>query len=256
MMDIDNKNWTPKVLAAWREVGEVAKSKGHRITNIYHLLLCLWNNSNSSFEMFLENSGISLRPKNINELLDKLAKKKAHLFFDKNSEPIIEKSIQKCLKSSIGLGKKFNNVFIGVEHFIWGILDSDPEFCDFLLENGIDTEHLKLCIEAFIRGEMVNDEEEMDEEEYFDDDEGVKESEVRKENSQLKSSQLKRFCILVNEVVKAPEFGIISGRESEITNLEEILCCKTKSNCILIGEAGTGKTSVVEGLAQFISSEG
>jgi ATP-dependent Clp protease ATP-binding subunit ClpA len=252
MMDIHNKNWTPKVLTAWAEVSEIARSKRHNITNTYHLFLSLWNNSNSSFLSFLEGCGVSLKPKTINELVDKFAKKRPDLFLDKNSELIIEKSIQNCIKSASDLGERNSNVYLGVEHFMWAILESDDNFCELLLENGIDTEHLKSCLESFVRGELEEEDEEF--EEFDTDDEDNFEQQINQENKQLEKSQLGRFCILLNDIVNHPQFGVISGRDKEIHSLEEILCCKIKSNCILVGEAGTGKTSVVEGLAQVISS--
>jgi ATP-dependent Clp protease ATP-binding subunit ClpA len=60
--------------------------------------------------------------------------------------------------------------------------------------------------------------------------------------------------VLVNEQVQSETFPKISGRDQEISLMQEILCRKLKSNCILIGEAGTGKTTIVEGLAQMIEN--
>mgnify|MGYP002477981974 CR=1 FL=1 len=117
------------------------------------------------------------------------------------------------------------------------------------MENGIDTEHFKNCIDAFLK----NDSLEMLEE-RMDSDEDEDDKNDRIESGKLDQSQINRFCICLNDVVTKPEFGVISGRDKEIGNLEEILSCKIKSNCVLLGEAGTGKTSVVEGLAQNISS--
>lgn len=250
MMDIDSKNWTPKVITAWSEVGDIARSKGHSITNIYHLFHSLWNNSNSSFTTFLENSGFSLSPKRVGEIVDKFAKKRPELFFDKNNLKFIDRSIKNCIKQASAFGAKHGNVYLGIEHFIWSIMRVDEAFCETLLENGIDTEHLKLCIDSFVNGER----EESNEDDF--DFEGIDGDENDLNESQsLEKSQLSRFCVLLNEVACKANFGVISGRDVEIQRLEEILCCKTKSNCILIGEAGTGKTSVVEGLAQTISSK-
>lgn len=245
MMDIESKNWTATALMAWAEVVESATSNNHAVANTYHLFYCLWKNRNSSFINFLKSSGIEDDSDRILELVNKFSKKRPDLFHEKNSNKLIETSIKNCVKFATKLGKKHENIYLGIEHFIWGILNSDDQFCDFLLENNIDTEHLKLCIDAFVKGEL-EDEDEIDfsgiDEDDFDDLESEK-------------SQLSKFCVLLNDVVSQPNFGVISGRDSEIRNLEEILSCKTKSNCVLIGEAGTGKTSVVEGLAQVVSSK-
>jgi ATP-dependent Clp protease ATP-binding subunit ClpA len=247
MMDIGNKNWTPRVIAAWSEVGALATSKQHLISNTYHLFVSLWNNSNASFINFLQEKGLKIDAKIADNLVDQYAKKRSELFLDKNSDQIIEESIKKCIVSAASLAKYKKNIYLGVEHFIWGILDSDQVFCEFLLEKDIDTEYLKQCIILFVGGAA----EKMLQENDFEDA-GMMDDLDPEEESALQHSQLERFCVLLNEVVAKPNFGIISGRDKEISHLEEILCCKVKSNAILIGEAGTGKTSVAEGLAQTI----
>lgn len=250
-MDLDKKNWTFSALESWTGVSNLARSKNHKITNIYHLFISLWENSNAPFLEFIESRGLSIKNKTVHAVVDKFAKKNPDMFFGIHMEPIVEKEIEDCVDHATLLAIKHGNLFIGTEHFIWGVLKSSEKFCDFLLENGIDTEHFKNCIEAFLKNdnlEIAGDDNDFD----FDEEEDS--SDVRKEENQLNQSQINRFCVLLNDVVTKPEFGIISGRDKEISNLEEILSCKIKSNCVLLGEAGTGKTSVVEGLAQNISS--
>jgi ATP-dependent Clp protease ATP-binding subunit ClpA len=251
-MDLDKKNWTYSALESWTAVNSIAQSKNHKITNIYHLLISLWDHSNTPFIEFIENKGLSIKTKTIHTIVDKFAKKNPDMFFSIQMESLIEEEIESCVTNANLLAIKHDNLFIGTEHFIWGILQSSDKFCDFLLENGIDTEHFKNCIEAFLKSDSL----ELDEgDSDFDDiDFDDFDKEDAKESQKLNESQINRFCSLLNDTVIKPEFGIISGRDKEISNLEEILSCKIKSNCILLGEAGTGKTSVVEGLAQNISS--
>ena len=249
-MDLDKKNWTFSALESWLGVNKIATCKNHKITNIYHLFISLWERSNAPFLEFIENRGLSIKAKTVHTIVDKFAKKNPNMFLDTEMKPLIEKEIESCVDHAASLAIKHENLFIGTEHFIWGILQSSEKFCDFLLENGIDTEHFKNCIEAFLKNdsiEFAGDDAEFDE--NFEEFE-----EITKEEKELEQSQIGKFCILLNDVVTKPEFGIISGRDKEINSLEEILSCKIKSNCVLLGEAGTGKTSVVEGLAQNISS--
>ena len=250
MMDLDKKNWTFSALESWTGVSNLARSKNHKITNIYHLFISLWENSNAPFLEFIENRGLSIKNKTVHAVVDKFAKKNPDMFLSVQMEPFVEKEIEDCIDHATLLAMKHENLFIGTEHFIWGILKSSEKFCDFLLENGIDTEHFKNCIEAFLKSDDL---------EIAGDDIGFEEEDedgmgFGKEEDKLNQSQINRFCVLLNDVVMKPDFGIISGRDKEISNLEEILSCKIKSNCVLLGEAGTGKTSVVEGLAQNISS--
>lgn len=252
MMKLDQQNWTFSALESWLEVSKIARSKNHKITNIYHLFISLWERSSSNFLEFIDNKGLAIKARTIHAIVDKFAKKNPDMFLSSQMEPLIQKEIENCVNKATQLAEKRDNLFIGTEHFIWGILESSEKFCDFLLENGIDTEHFKNCIEAFLKNDALSMEQE-EEGEFEEPEEGEAEQEDREEHL-LNGSQINRFCTLLNDTVSKSDFGVISGRDKEIGDLEEILSCKIKSNCILVGEAGTGKTSVVEGLAQTISS--
>ena len=250
MMDLDKKNWTFSALESWLAVNKIATSKNHKITNIYHLFISLWEHSNAPFLEFMENRGLSIKNKTVHAIVDKFAKKNPDMFLSVAMESLIEKEIENCVHNATMLAMILGNLFVGTEHFIWGVLKSSEKFCEFLLENGIDTEHFKNCIEAFLK----NDPLEIAGQDLDFDEEDGEFQEIEKEEQNLNQSQINKFCVLLNDVVTKPGFGVISGRDKEIASLEEILSCKIKSNCVLLGEAGTGKTSVVEGLAQNISS--
>ena len=250
MMELDQQNWTFSALESWLEVSKIARSKNHKITNIYHLFVSLWERSSSNFLEFIDNRGLAIKPRTIHAIVDKFAKKHPDMFLNSQMESIIQKEIENCVDKASLLAKKHGNLFIGTEHFIWSVIECSEKFCDCLLENGIDTEHFKNCIEAFLTSDALS----IEEDEDFDESGEVSTKDEDEEGQKLNESQIKRFCTLLNETVTKSNFGVISGRDKEISDLEEILGCKIKSNCILVGEAGTGKTSVVEGLAQNISS--
>jgi ATP-dependent Clp protease ATP-binding subunit ClpA len=250
MMELDQQNWTFSALESWLEVSKIARSKNHKITNIYHLFVSLWERSSSNFLEFIDNRGLAIKPRTIHAIVDKFAKKNPDMFLNSQMESIIQKEIENCVDKASLLAKRHGNLFIGTEHFIWSILECSEKFCDCLLTNGIDTEHFKNCIEAFLTSDALS----IEEDEDFEESGEVANQDGAEEQRQLNESQIKRFCTLLNETVTKSDFGVISGRDKEISDLEEILSCKIKSNCILVGEAGTGKTSVVEGLAQNISS--
>ena len=68
-----------------------------------------------------------------------------------------------------------------------------------------------------------------------------------------KGQTLSRFGRDLTRAAKTGEFDPVIGRDTEIEQLMEILCCRRKNNPALIGEAGVGKTAVVEGLSQRIA---
>ena len=71
-------------------------------------------------------------------------------------------------------------------------------------------------------------------------------------NQNEKNSFLNRFAINLNEAAKNGKLDPVIGRDEEIRRILQILSRRTKNNPILIGEPGTGKTAIVEGLAHRI----
>ena len=71
-------------------------------------------------------------------------------------------------------------------------------------------------------------------------------------NPNEKNGFLNRFAINLNEAAKNGKLDPVIGRDDEIRRILQILSRRTKNNPILIGEPGTGKTAIVEGLAQRI----
>ena len=250
-MDIDKINLTASASKCVNELNSLAGKRGHSVCNHIHLFSLCFQNSNVGFFKFLDSRGISLSLEKLDRIIDKFAKANVDLFISRNQEMEVSPQINKSLSNAKKICTKYEHAYIGTEHIIYSILEIDSKFCDALLSNDIDTEHLKLSILAIIAGENPNTDfgsndfslDDFDEDEMEDDDE------------EISLSHLQKYCTLVNEQVKLPNFPIISGRDKEILLMEEVLCRKLKSNCILVGEAGTGKTTIVEGLAQLLESE-
>ena len=70
-----------------------------------------------------------------------------------------------------------------------------------------------------------------------------------------KASALKAFGRDLTEMARAKQLDPVIGRQNEIQRVMQILCRRTKNNPVLLGEAGVGKTAIVEGLAQKIADE-
>ena len=81
-MDLDKKNWTFSALESWLGVNKIATCKNHKITNIYHLFISLWERSNAPFLEFIENRGLSIKAKTVHTIVDKFAKKNPNMFLD------------------------------------------------------------------------------------------------------------------------------------------------------------------------------
>lgn len=136
---------------------------------------------------------------------------------------------------------KFNHSFLGTEHLLLAILSSSGSVAYRVLvgQFGVDIEALRGKIIRLIQS-------------------GTKAQEEGEENKKQSASTLpeKLLDMGTDITLKAKEHKLdpVIGREEEIERVVEILCRKTKNNPVLIGEAGVGKTAVVEGLAQAIVS--
>ena len=73
-----------------------------------------------------------------------------------------------------------------------------------------------------------------------------------KPERQSRSNALKDYCVNLTEQAKVGNLDVMSGRDNEVDDMVHVLCRRTKSNVILIGDPGVGKTAIVEGLAQRI----
>lgn len=247
MMDVENGNWTPRAKRAWEDTLEMAEAHNHSLINNTHLFYSFWSNSNSSFKLFIKSRGVELDEEKIYHLFEKYCLQNKSFFVSK--EPAFSPLVKKTIKEALKIADKKNNSFVSTEHIIYGILQSDKHFNNFLFTKDIDTEHLKLCIETFIAGDpAITGLEEYPDFDDDDDDDDEDDNEISSESS------IEKYCSLLNEQVMQPSFPKISGREKEISLMEEVLCRKIKSNCVLVGEAGTGKTTIVEGLAQLLQS--
>lgn len=249
-MDVDKIKFTSSATRAMDQLKEFVESKKHNVANAFHIFQLCFIHENPSFLKFLDSRGFELNADKLNNVLEKFAFKYPDKFISNCVSYRLCDSVNVLIRKAFKIAYKYDHAYVGTEHLIFSVLEENNDFCDFLLENGIDTEHLKLCVSAFIAGEVPFSGFDDEENEFFfadgDDD----------EEDAPQGSYLNKYCCLVNECVKNPNFPRISGRSKEISLVEEILCRKTKRNCILVGEAGTGKTTIVEGLAQLIETDG
>jgi ATP-dependent Clp protease ATP-binding subunit ClpC len=237
-MEIDSFNLTPKAKLALKDAKEFANRNSHSLVNNCHVLYGCWKNINSSFINFAEAMGIELELEKLSEIILKFSKKHSLLFTSSSHNDVWDSEIKTAVKKAKQFADDHENFYVGIEHLLFGVLECNEKFLDFLLKNNVDYEHLKEIIHEFIIGK--------------DAEPIAPNKEVQEKKPKVKS--IDAYCVLLNDLVKREDYQKISGRDKEIETLTEIICRKTKSNCLLLGEPGTGKTAIVEGLAQKINN--
>ncbi|MAY05953.1 MAG: NDP-hexose 4-ketoreductase [Verrucomicrobiales bacterium] len=157
--------------------------------------------------------------------------------------------VKKVLNLASKEAKQLQHTYVGTEHILLGLLREGDGVAARVLKNlDIDIEQTRQEILKELDPNFAMGEEGLEEE-----DEGEEAGQVsaggKKGN---KTPALRAFGRDLTEIAKKGEMDPVIGRAEEIERVIQILCRRTKNNPVLLGEAGVGKTAIVEGLAQEI----
>jgi len=154
--------------------------------------------------------------------------------------------VKKVLKLASEEAKQLQHTYVGTEHILIGLLREGEGVAARVLKNlGIVTDQTRQEILKELDPNFAVGEDEMDEEGETAPTKGG----GKKGN---KTPALRAFGRDMTEIARKGELDPVIGREDEIERVIQILCRRTKNNPVLLGEAGVGKTAIVEGLAQEI----
>ncbi|MCW5553307.1 MAG: ATP-dependent Clp protease ATP-binding subunit [Verrucomicrobiae bacterium] len=156
--------------------------------------------------------------------------------------------VKKVLALASKEAKALNHTYVGTEHILLGLLREGDGVAARVLKN------LDVDIEL-TRQEILK---ELDpnfaaQEEPASGETSDKPSGPGDKKGEVKTPALKAFGRDLTEIARKGEMDPVIGRRSEIERVIQILCRRTKNNPVLLGEAGVGKTAIVEGLAQEIA---
>lgn len=216
--------------------GEITKKmKGNQIDS-EHLLYGILSVPSSLACRMLKDEGVTK---------EKLVEKMGRAGFNANLGPDkleLTPRSKNILVTSSNIAFKLNHNFLSAEHFLIGILYNEDCFAVRLLSSYFNIDILNLRDRIY------------DELKSADIDSGSQEYKTveEKQDGSTLPENLLEFGWDLTLKARQGKMDPIIGRDNEIERLIEILCRKTKNNPILIGEAGVGKTAVVEGLAQAI----
>jgi ATP-dependent Clp protease ATP-binding subunit ClpB len=142
------------------------------------------------------------------------------------AEQYAGKDFKKVLNQSIKVASEFKDDYVSTEHLMIAVIDSGSTAGKLLIAEGITRENfLKVLME--IRGS----------------------SKITDQNPEDKMQALKRYGRDLIQLARDGKLDPVIGRDDEIRRIMQVLVRRTKNNPVLIGEAGVGKTAVVEGLA-------
>ena len=213
-----------------KEASSIAVKYGSLQVGTEHLLYGLTKVKECASSKLLADFGVT--PYNLENI------------FDENTEYVsiggdveLTPRVKEVIKISQKIALQLGHSFIGTEHILYAILCSTSSFAVRMLTGyfHINIDEMKSKVLILLQGES---------------------KEMSMENQTNKSGLPEKLLTMGTDItLKAREGKIdpVIGREAEIERIIEILCRKTKNNPVLIGEAGVGKTAVVEGLALAIA---
>jgi ATP-dependent Clp protease ATP-binding subunit ClpC len=156
--------------------------------------------------------------------------------------------VKKVLALAAKEAKALNHTYVGTEHILLGLLREGDGVAARVLKNlDVDIEQTRQEILKELDPNFTGQEEGGGEAAG-----GASEGKAEKKG-EVKTPALKAFGRDLTEIARKGEMDPVIGRQNEIERVIQILCRRTKNNPVLLGEAGVGKTAIVEGLAQEIA---
>jgi len=155
--------------------------------------------------------------------------------------------VKKVLALAAKEAKALNHTYVGTEHILLGLLREGDGVAARVLKNlDVDIEQTRQEILKELDPNFAAQEEATPTE--------APEKTGSDKKGEVKTPALKAFGRDLTEIARKGEMDPVIGRKNEIERVIQILCRRTKNNPVLLGEAGVGKTAIVEGLAQEIAA--
>ncbi len=159
--------------------------------------------------------------------------------------------VKKVLSLAAREAKALNHTYVGTEHILLGLLREGDGVAARVLKNlDVDIEQARQEILKELDPNFASSE---DTATPAGGGGGEGPEKTQEKKGDVKTPALKAFGRDLTEIARKSEMDPVIGRKNEIERVIQILCRRTKNNPVLLGEAGVGKTAIVEGLAQEIA---
>ncbi len=228
------KNFTKKAKQVIRKSHELAIERGQHHVNALHLLAALILQDNSLIVSLLEKLDINADNfvAHVLDDLEEISSDEENIedITDRPNQMFLTVDLAHIIEASMKISKDLDDKVISTEHLFLALFGLDNPAKDILDDNDMTREKTELAFKE------------------------VRENESTKQSTfQKKYRSLSKYSRNMTEMAQKDKLDPVIGRDKEITRIIQILSRRTKNNPILIGEPGTGKTAVVEGLAQRIA---
>jgi ATP-dependent Clp protease ATP-binding subunit ClpB len=217
-------NYTIKSQEAIQQAQQLAQGLGHQQIENEHIFKALFDVDENVLPFLLKKLNVNVSI--LKQVLDKELES-----FPKVSggDLMLSREASKALNEASIIAKKMNDDYVSIEHLVLAIFKSKSKIAQILKDQSVTEKGLQSAIEELRKGDRVTSQSQ--EETY---------------------NAINKYAKNLNQLARDGKLDPVIGRDEEIRRILQILSRRTKNNPILVGEPGTGKTAIAEGLAHRI----
>ena len=217
-------NFTIKSQEAVQEAVNLVQNRGQQAIEPEHLMAGLLKVGENVTNFIFQKLGIN--GQQIETVLDRQI---ASLPKVSGGEPYLSRDANEVLQKAVEVSKELGDEYVSLEAMLLALLNVKSTVATMLKDAGLTDKELRAAIQELRQGQNVTS-----------------------QSSEDTYQSLNKYAINLIEAARSGKLDPVIGRDEEIRRVLQILSRRTKNNPILIGEPGTGKTAIVEGLAQRI----
>lgn len=217
-------NFTIKSQEAIQKAVDLTRAGGCQAIEPVHILAAVISEGESLVKFIFAKTGASLPM--VQQVVDREI---AALPKVSGGEPYLSRESNDVLQKAVDIAKKMGDEYVTLEALLLALFDVNSKASSALKDAGLTEKDLRGAIDELRKGKKATDQ---GAEETYD--------------------ALGKYAINLNDRARSGKLDPVIGRDEEIRRVLQILSRRTKNNPMLIGEPGTGKTAIAEGLAQRI----
>ncbi|MBD5310112.1 MAG: ATP-dependent chaperone ClpB [Bacteroides sp.] len=217
-------NFTIKSQEVVQKAIELTRQNGQQQIEPAHILKALISESETIVNFVFQKLGANLN--SVNMALDKDIQSLPKV---SGGEVFLSRESNEALQKAVDFSKSMGDEYVSVEAVLMGILKTRCKASQILKDAGITEDGLKAAILELRKGNKVT-----------------------QQSAEESYQALSKYAINLNDRARSGKLDPVIGRDEEIRRVLQILSRRTKNNPMLVGEPGTGKTAIAEGLAHRI----
>jgi ATP-dependent Clp protease ATP-binding subunit ClpC len=239
-------NLTPRAKKAYKSAFNLSKEMGHNNVNNLHVAFGCAENMSQTLKNLIDDIGFKFKPEDMVEKISLLEEREGlseKFYANKNSDPW-HKEVVDAMNSANKISQKLDHHYVGIEHVLLGILDTS-----MYVFPDVGIQSFNKTLENYAKGDQGDSPEALSLDELLGDFSDF--TEILDPPNQ-EENKIPSFLTSLNDLYSEGKLPDVYGRDDEIKLLIETISKKNKSNAILTGDAGVGKTAIVEALATKI----